>query len=347
MKQIKILFFFITLALLFVTLSQQRTQAATCDTITWNTPLENTTNIFTLSGTIANCPGTRHVRVKIQYQRTDNSDQPTTLMTPVTVTGGALSTDVPFTYPVTIILTLYDVDNTDSVIVNPNCNTVPDNLKSNSKCNWLYYTSITPGKTVPGTTPSAPAITCNNSFSFTGDQSLLVCPKDCPTLINLQGTNYQCSTQNLTNLSLATADVRLSLKPKSDAKDTYIVNQAYATYLGSSGSTTTTTPGSGADIPPNDNTCNGHYIFGEWPNISQLKNFGDPECTMDEPKERDNLYAMLQQLDPSHVDDWFNNIIPCETGHTYSPNSFKGDSPASGAYGLFQMGGSGQGGTIK
>lgn len=250
MKKLLVL---ITITVLFLAFSQQQTHAATCDTITWNTPTENTSNIFTLSGTIANCQGPRRVRIKIQYQRIDNSDQPTSLTTePITITDGKLTTDVPFTYPVTIILTLYDVDNTDAVIVNPNCNTVPDNLKNNSKCNWVYYTSVTPGKTSPGTTPpTGPAITCNTSFSYTGDQSLLVCPKDCPSLINLQGTNYQCSTQNLTNLPLATTDLRISLRPKSDAKDTYIVNQAYATYIGQgdgSSPTSTGTTNGGTDF---------------------------------------------------------------------------------------------------
>lgn len=248
MKKLLVL---ITIAVLFLAFSQQKTHAATCDTIAWNTPVENTTNIFTLSGTIANCPGTRRVRIKIQYQRTDNSDKPTSLLTePITVTDGKLTTDVPFTYPVTVNLTLYDIDNTDSVIVNPNCNTVPDNLKNNSKCNWVYYVSVTPGKVASGNTPTAPAITCNTSFSFAGDQSLLVCPKDCPNLINLQGTNYQCSTQNLTNLPLATTDLRISLRPKSDTKNTYIVNQAYAMYLNDPSSGSGSTPGSTGSPPP-------------------------------------------------------------------------------------------------
>lgn len=326
------LFFFVSM----------RSYAATCDKVTWNTPIEKdtTAHIFTLSGTVANCSGNRHLRLQLQFVRTQADQSPIdNLVRLTTNSGGTFSTDVPFLYTSSWRLILYDEDATDAIILTDN----------GQKFSTI---SVTPGgSSSPQATPDpnaapAPQIACNTTFSYDGDQDLLSCPQSCPNLIPLQGNNYQCSTQGLTNLPLETTDVKIVLRPKSDVKDTYIVNQAFATYLNSSASVGTSTSAGNTDLPPNDNTCSGHYDFTKWPNLSQLKNFGDPACTIDEAKERDALYAMLRQLDPTYADDWFNTIIPCETGGTYSPNSYNGSSPAQGAYGLFQMGGSGKNGTV-
>lgn len=101
--------------------------------------------------------------------------------------------------------------------------------------------------------------------------------------------------------------------------DTYVVNNV---------SPRLTSYGSGGG-PPNTNTCSGKYKLDN--PIGQ--NYGDPSCTF----TKDDLYLMLKEKDPEFADDWFFNIIRCES--SYNPNAFFGGSPDSaGAWGLYQMG---------
>lgn len=96
---------------------------------------------------------------------------------------------------------------------------------------------------------------------------------------------------------------------------------------------------------PNDNDCNGKYRWNIKNNKFLPKNFGDPECAIDEFKERNEIYKLLKELDPSNADFWFLEIIPRES--SYNPNAWgcigwNGTicalSPEpNGAWGLLQM----------
>lgn len=129
--------------------------------------------------------------------------------------------------------------------------------------------------------------------------------------------------------------VTLTLLPTE--QDTYITNQATAHVIGAQ-------IGSGSGGTPNDDNCGGYYDLTR---NALGQNFGDPECTMlanDNPTHMDNLYLLLEELDPNNALYWFTTIIPCESN--FIPNAYLGPavggaygSPdAAGAWGMFQMG---------
>ncbi len=133
----------------------------------------------------------------------------------------------------------------------------------------------------------------------------------------------------------------LVVKANQEIKDTYIINQATAQAVGVEATTSTqTTIPSTENEAANENNCNGTYA-GAISKNPLNKNFGDPSCTLDEVKERDNLYALLKQKDAANADKWFFTIISCESG--YNPNAWAdpiavGTPDSGGAWGLFQMG---------
>ncbi len=113
--------------------------------------------------------------------------------------------------------------------------------------------------------------------------------------------------------------------------DTWIVNQISANIklLGNSSSGNVNIPG---NIPPTADNCNGTY-----PLKNPLGNFGDPKCDFN----KDALYQILQQLDPTNATYWFTKVARCESN--YSPNAYAdpiavGTPDPIGAWGLFQMG---------
>lgn len=88
--------------------------------------------------------------------------------------------------------------------------------------------------------------------------------------------------------------------------------------------------GSGAGSSPSNDSCGGKYDLASTPIGA---NFGDPDCDF----TKDNLYALLKQLDSNNADLWYFKIVPCESG--YNPNAYNGAAvDAAGAYGLYQMG---------
>lgn len=127
--------------------------------------------------------------------------------------------------------------------------------------------------------------------------------------------------------------------PAKVGKDTYVYNQAKAVVIGAIGgsgntsSTSGTTTGNTGDattmIPPSMSTCGGTYNLNSNP---LGKNYGDPACDF----TKDKLYFALKELDPANADDWFNQVVPCESPG-YDPNLYFAVSPAGGAWGLFQM----------
>jgi hypothetical protein len=352
MKKLLITILFLTLIGAFL---HPVTFAASCDSVTWNPPIQKSATVVTLSGNIANCANQKVV-LRIDAQLVGSSP-----IVQGTATNVQYNTDGSFTTDTSIILQ----DGDWRLFLRNNGITINNNDKQPFKTFTItpstFQASTGSGTTVNpapnGTAPAGSAVACDTPFTANYDPTqpgfTSPCPKACSTLLPLQQKDkWECSTQDLRNLPLETADVKLTIRPKTDQKDTYIVNQAYATYIGSSSSaSTTTTPTGGKNIPPNNNTCSGHYDFSKWPNKNPLAekgagNFGDPECTLDEPAKLDQFYALIRQLDPTHEKAW-DAIAACETGHTYSPNSFYSASPAGGAYGLFQMGGAGQLGTPK
>jgi uncharacterized repeat protein (TIGR01451 family) len=113
--------------------------------------------------------------------------------------------------------------------------------------------------------------------------------------------------------------------------DTWIVNQTSANIklLGNSSSGNVNIPG---NTPPTADNCNGTY-----PLKNPLGNFGDPKCDFN----KDALYQILQQLDPTNATYWFTKVARCESN--YSPNAYAdpiavGTPDPIGAWGLFQMG---------
>jgi hypothetical protein len=88
--------------------------------------------------------------------------------------------------------------------------------------------------------------------------------------------------------------------------------------------------GPGAGSPPTNNSCGGKYNIASTPIGA---NFGDPECNF----TKDDLYKLLEQLDPQNANKWYFKIVPCESG--YNPNAYNGTAvDPAGAYGLYQMG---------
>ncbi len=137
----------------------------------------------------------------------------------------------------------------------------------------------------------------------------------------------------------------LTVKPTSN--DVYVENQARAVESGESLPSTIDR----SNAPANADTCDGYYTLNNpYHADGSPANFGDPSCTLlinRRPSDKDKLYAMLKELDPQHADDWFFNIIPCESG--YIPNAYAsqesiGTPQETGAWGLYQMGKSGAAG---
>ena len=87
---------------------------------------------------------------------------------------------------------------------------------------------------------------------------------------------------------------------------------------------------------PSTNKCSANYALTS----SLGMNFGDPVCNF----TKNDLSALLTQLDPSVATAWFNTVVPCES--SYNPNAFappvgaQAQLDAGGAWGLFQMGSS-------
>ncbi len=114
-------------------------------------------------------------------------------------------------------------------------------------------------------------------------------------------------------------------------------------------------------IAPNDIYCEDRKYAYVLSNKLLAKNYGDPDCTLDTYRERNDLYDYLKQKDPEWADFWFNVIIPGES--SYAPNNWGcGDFDAAwdpvekrcrepwaprGAWGLFQMGSSNPPGELK
>ncbi|MCL4387339.1 hypothetical protein M1307_03010 [Patescibacteria group bacterium] len=119
---------------------------------------------------------------------------------------------------------------------------------------------------------------------------------------------------------LKTYSFELTVLPGNDIT---VTNHAYA-----EAEETVLPPGGGGE-PPSNNTCNNKYTF----NNPMGKNYGDPVCSFN----KDLLYLTLKEQDPKYADDWYFNIVRCES--SYNPNAFFAGSPdAAGAWGLFQMG---------
>lgn len=116
----------------------------------------------------------------------------------------------------------------------------------------------------------------------------------------------------------------------------WVTNQANVTYTVSSSSLSGigAVP-NGEDAEANQDTCNGTYSLK-----SPRGNFGDPLCNFD----KNATFTQLQQLDPENANYWFTQVIYCETGGSYDPNSFNpGSTSGKGAYGMYQMNPGGQG----
>ena len=72
---------------------------------------------------------------------------------------------------------------------------------------------------------------------------------------------------------------------------------------------------------------------GKYPLDNPLGNFGDPTCTF----TKDQLYSLLQSLDPANADTWYYKVVPCESSYDSTEHNPNAVDPA-GAWGLFQMG---------
>jgi hypothetical protein len=152
------------------------------------------------------------------------------------------------------------------------------------------------------------------------------------------------------------APLKIVLRPKFNATDsensgvdTYITNVASARAINpqnnssSPGSVDTSAP----NQEPNAENCGGNYDLSNPIN----KNFGDPACDFN----KDDLLALLRQVDPANADAWFYTVIPCESaynpntwflcpaGVTWSPNSDVCTPDPAGAWGLYQTGSSSNG----
>lgn len=131
------------------------------------------------------------------------------------------------------------------------------------------------------------------------------------------------------------AILSLVITPNDAANNTWLVNEVTArhTTISPVGSTTS------AGLQPTQDNCGGKYTLADrFGTKNPLGNFGDPQCNMD----KDQLYTLLQQNDPTNARFWFTQVIPCES--SYNPNTWrdpnlepKTPDPA-GAWGLFQMG---------
>lgn len=140
-------------------------------------------------------------------------------------------------------------------------------------------------------------------------------------------------------------DLTLTIRPLTP--DIYVLNQAEAEVIGGVGNPNIT-PGPSGIIPPNEDNCNGYYT--NLINKNPLKkNFGDPNCTMlanSKPEDKDRLFSLFQQLDPTYADFWFFTIVPCES--SYNPNNYANyyaelhdeypNLDPDGVWGLLQMG---------
>ncbi len=135
----------------------------------------------------------------------------------------------------------------------------------------------------------------------------------------------------------------LTVKPTQN--DIYVDNQATAEEVGGSASPIS----SGEETPANAETCDGYYtgdyaLNNPYYDDDTGANFGDPACTLlaaRRPSDKSKLYTLLKELDPQYADEWFNNIIPCESG--FNPNAYAsqesiGTPDPAGAWGLYQMG---------
>lgn len=127
----------------------------------------------------------------------------------------------------------------------------------------------------------------------------------------------------------------LTVKPTAEADKTTVENAVKAKIVKIDSPVI-----AGGDEVPNDNTCSGVYAPPNTYSIDKNplhKNFGDPSCTLAQLADRDKLYTVLQQQDPTEAAFWF-WMAECEA--SYIANAYTGDSPANGAWGLYQMGAS-------
>lgn len=125
--------------------------------------------------------------------------------------------------------------------------------------------------------------------------------------------------------------LKLTLKP--EGKSDFYINHFMEAKIVSPAS-----PPSGGDEAPSDDACGGVYSRAPYPIQSNPlhKNFGDPVCTLSQPQDKDKLYTLLQQQDPSEAAFWF-WMAECEA--SYIANAYNGSAyDAAGAWGLYQMG---------
>lgn len=230
------------------------------------------------------------------------------------------------------------------VILQGNMSSIPnpfgDNNNDNSgqpgggeQNNFLPIPGLTIGLEGPPEVGSGASITYSISLSY--DQSIGKIPPEAITVFDIlpANTTLESATPpyilNGDTVEWKLSDVltlspfKITLKP---TKDVFISNtiSARATVDSASG-------------PPSADNCNGTYNLTLLPD---KLNFGDPKCTF----TKDQLYALLQQDDPTNADLWYKIIIPCESG--YNPNAYNPNSSSTlGAFGLFQMNPKGQGST--
>lgn len=116
-------------------------------------------------------------------------------------------------------------------------------------------------------------------------------------------------------------------------EDTWIINQAKASVTIAGGGSTGGPVNIPGNIPPTQDNCGGKWTFK-----TPLGNYGDPQCNF----SKDDLFTLLNQLDPANAAYWFYTVVRCESA--YDPNNFLGASASGlGAYGLYQMNPSGKG----
>ncbi|HWY79715.1 MAG TPA: hypothetical protein VNW29_05135 [Candidatus Sulfotelmatobacter sp.] len=104
----------------------------------------------------------------------------------------------------------------------------------------------------------------------------------------------------------------------------------------------------GANLPPNSNTCSGFYLHYMSMEPSH-QNYGDPNCELvkKDPNgvlisDKDAILKQLQSIKPTEAMGWWMCVIPRESD--YNANAYlKASTSGFGAYGLVQMNPTGKG----